>query len=267
MGAGELFAKDLLAGDVAIVTGGGTGIGKAISIALAECGARLVIASRKKENLEQGANDIAEATGREPLALQCDIREPEQVEGMVQSSIDRYGQVDVLVNNAGGQFPQLAEQFSIKGWNTVINNNLNGTWYVTQAVAKRMISRGQGRIVNIVANFSRGMPGIAHTSAARAAVANLARTLSTEWGRYNIRVNCVAPGPIDTHGFASTYHPSVAKAVSHIPIPRFGTPDEVAAAVVFLASRASSWITGATVDVCGGQQNWGDVWAVDTQGG
>ena len=264
MGAGRFFARDLLSGQAVLVTGGGTGIGKAIAIAMAECGARVAIASRKPENLEQGAADIAAATGHTPLTVPCDIREPEAVTAMVARVHAELGCIDILVNNAGGQFPQRAESFTVKGWNTVINNNLNGTWYVTQAVAKHMIADGRGgRVVNVVANYHRGMPGIAHTSAARAAVANLAHTLSVEWARHGIRINNVAPGPIDTYGFAKTYYQGIGAEIGKLPVPRFGTVDEVAAAVLFLASPASDWTTAATLDVSGGQQIWGDMWAID----
>jgi citronellol/citronellal dehydrogenase len=263
MGAGQYFARDLLRDDAVLITGGGTGIGKAIAIAMAECGARVAIASRRPDNLARGSADIAAATGQQPLAIQCDIREPEQVEAMVAHAWQELGRIDVLVNNAGGQFPQRAEQFSIKGWNTVINNNLNGTWYVIQAVGKRMIAQGGGRMVNVIANYHRGMPGIAHTSAARAAVDNLCKTLSVEWSRHNIRINSVAPGPIDTYGFSKTYYEGIGAEIGKLPIPRFGTVDEVAAAVVFLASPASSWTTAATLDVSGGQHVWGDMWAID----
>lgn len=265
MGAGVFFSNDLLAGEVALITGGGTGIGRAITLALVECGASAAIASRKPANLERGKAEILAATSCEPFTVVCDIRIPEQVEAMVEAVIERFGRIDVLVNNAGGQFPQRAEQYSIKGWNTVINNNLNGTWYVTQAVGKRMITQKGGRIVNIIACHHRGMPGIAHTSAARAAVENLSKTLSIEWAPHNIRINNVAPGPIDTRGFTSTYDENVRTVVGAIPIARFGTPEEVAAATVFLASQASSWTTGATLDVSGGQQNWGDIWALPRQ--
>jgi citronellol/citronellal dehydrogenase len=265
MGAGRFFSRDLLAGDAALVTGGGTGIGKAIAIALAECGARVAIASRKPENLKQGAAEIAVVAGAEPITAVCDIRDADAVEGMVADVHRRLGRITVLVNNAGGQFPQRAEDYSVKGWDTVINNNLNGTWYVTQAVGKRMIADGGGRILNVIANHHRGMPGVAHTSAARAAVENLAKSLSIEWGRHGIRINSVAPGPIDTYGFAKTYYGGIGMEMSKLPIPRFGTVEEVAAAAVFLVSPASSWTTGATLDVSGGQQIWGDIWAIDPQ--
>ncbi len=263
VGAGRFFAPDLLRGDVALVTGGGTGIGKAITIALAQCGAQPAITSRKQQNLDAGCAAIETETGTRPFTVPCDIREPDQVEGMVAAVIERFGRIDILVNNAGGQFPQRAEDYTVKGWNTVINNNLNGTWYVTQAVARRMIELRAGRIVNVIANFHRGMPGVAHTSAARAAVDNLAKTLSIEWSRHSIRINSVAPGPIETDGFTRTYYEGIGAGVECFPVPRFGTVEEVAAAVVFLASPAAAWITGATLDVSGGGQFWGDMWAIE----
>jgi citronellol/citronellal dehydrogenase len=265
MGTENFFNPKLLAGQVALVTGGGTGIGKATSIALGQCGASIAIASRKPENLQQGASEIEAACGPKPLAIECDIRDATRVQEMVAQVHSHFGRLDILVNNAGGQFPQRARDYSVKGWDTVINNNLNGTWYVTQAVGRRMINDGGGSIVNIVANFRRGMPGIAHTSAARAAVANLARTLSIEWGPHNIRINSVAPGPIDTYGFSATYYEGIGTHIGDLPIGRFGTPEEVASAVVFLASPASSWITGTMLEVSGGQQNFGDIWAVDPE--
>jgi citronellol/citronellal dehydrogenase len=177
--------------------------------------------------------------------------------------VAEHGRVDVLVNNAGGQFPQRAEHYSVKGWNAVIDNNLNGTWYVTQAVGKRMIAAGGGRIVNVIANHYRGIPGNAHTSAARAAVANLTKSLAIEWGRHGIRINAVAPGPIEASGFTQNYDPAVVERARGLPLARLGTVEEVAAAIVFLASPASSWTTGSTLDVTGGQHLAGETWVLD----
>ena len=263
MRAARFFAPDLLKDDVALVTGGGTGIGKAIATAFAHCGAKVVIASRRAEHLESGAAEVAAVTGVKPLTKICDIREPQQVADLVDFIVSEHGRLDVLVNNAGGQFAQRAELYSTKGWNAVIDTNLSGTWYVTQAVGRRMIAVGGGRIVSVIANHHRGIPGGAHTSAARAAVANLTKTLAVEWGRHGIRLNTVAPGPIESSGFDRTYDPAVIERARSVPLGRLGTVEDVAAAVLFLASPASSWITGATIDVNGGQHLSGDTWIIE----
>jgi citronellol/citronellal dehydrogenase len=203
----RVFAPDLLAGKAALVTGGGTGLGRVIAQTLAEAGADLFLAARRVEVLEQ----------------------------------------------AGGQFPQRARDFKPKGWNAVIETNLTGTWNMTQVFGNRMLDAGGGTITNIIAVVGRGFPGIAHTAAARAGVLELTRTLAYEWGP-KIRLNCVAPGPIETEAFQVTYDPNIAKMFEGIPIPRFGTRQEVANAVVFLASPAASYITGEVLHVAGGQQ-------------
>jgi citronellol/citronellal dehydrogenase len=263
MSAARFFARDLLRDDVAIVTGGGTGIGKATALALVECGATVVIASRGQEHLAAGAAEIAAATGVTPLTSVCDIRRPEQVAALVELVVGRHGRIDVLVNNAGGQFAQRAERYSVNGWSAVIDTNLNGTWHMTQAVGRRMIAAGRGRIVNVIANHWRGLPGNAHTAAARAAVANLTKTLAVEWARHGIRVNAVAPGPIAASGFTQNYERGVVDRAAGLPLGRLGTVDEVAAAIVFLASPAASWTTGTTLAVTGGQHLAGDTWVID----
>ncbi len=263
MRAGRFFANDLMQDDVVVVTGGGTGIGRAIATALIDCGARVVIASRQPTHLEDGVAAIEQATGVKPLSKVCDIRQPDQLEALAEFVVEHHGRVDVLVNNAGGQFAQRAEQYSTNGWNAVINTNLNGTWYATQAFGRRMIAAGSGRIVNVIANHYRGIPGNAHTSAARAGVANLTKTLALEWAEYGIRINAVAPGPIAASGFDSRYDASVVDAAGDLPLGRLGSVEEVASAVVFLASPASAWTTGTTLDVTGGQHLAGEMWVVD----
>jgi citronellol/citronellal dehydrogenase len=266
MGAGRYFATNLLADDVVVITGGGTGIGKATAIAAAECGARVVIASRRQEHLDQGAADIESATGVRPVAVRCDIRQPDQVDALVAAVLAAHGRIDVLVNNAGGQFAQRAERHSKNGWQAVIDTNLNGTWHMTQAAARSMLERGAGRIVNVIANHYRGIPGSAHTSAARAAVANLTKTLAVEWGGRGIRINAVAPGPIASSGFTATYETAVVERARSLPLGRLGTVDEIAAAIIFLASPASAWTTGTTLAVTGGQHLHGETWVVDPDG-
>lgn len=253
MSASRIFRDDLLTGAVALVTGGGTGIGKAIALELGRCGADLAIASRKLEHLGPAAAEIGRETGRRCTFLTCDIREPEAVEAMVAKVEADHGRIDVLVNNAGGQFPAPAESYSVKGWNAVVNNNLTGPWYVTQATARRMIPRRSGRIIFITANYHEGMPGIAHSSAARAGVRNLVRTLAIEWGQYGIRVNAVAPGTIATDAFERVYDAETKRrSLAEQPLGRLGTPEDIAWAVAYLASPAGDFVTGEELVVNGG---------------
>lgn len=255
-----IFAPNLLQGQTAIVTGGGTGIGRGIALEFARLGANVVICSRKLEHLTATAADIR-ACGGESLALQADIRDVDAVSRTVRTVLDRFGRVDVLVNNAGGQFASASARISTNGWNAVINTNLNGTWYMTREVATQwMIPHGGGKIINIVACLWRGMPGLAHTGAARAGVVNLTKSLSIEWAPHNIRVNCIAPGNILTDGWEQAYGPGRAEDIRvQIPLQRFGAPEDIAYAAVFLASPAGDYITGATLAVDGGQQHWGNI--------
>jgi len=260
----SIFAPGLFAGEIALVTGGGTGIGLATARELGSLGAKLVIASRKAENVEAGRKAL-EAAGIEVLALTCDIREPEQVQVLVERALDRYGRIDILVNNAGGQFPSPVETMSTRGFDAVIRNNLNGTFYVTHAVATRaMLPRGRGRIVNVIANIERGFPGMAHTGAARAGVENLTRSLAIEWASRGVRVNAVAPGSnIKSSGTAQYGDEMLEAARRATPLKRLGSPEEVARLIVFLSSFANDYITGATYYIDGGQRLWGDVWPIE----
>jgi len=250
------FAPDLLAGRLALVTGGGTGLGRAIAEGLARAGADLVLAARRMEPLESAAHEIRAATGRDVQARCVNIRDRESVEALAAGVAEARGQVDVLVNNAGGQFPQKARDMKRKGWDAVIDLNLNGTWNMTQVFGSQMLDGRGGSITQIIAVVGRGFPGLAHTAAARAAVLELSRTLAYEWGP-RVRVNCVAPGPVVTAAFADTYDPEVRASRADIPLLRPGTPQEVAHAVVFMASPAASYITGEVLYVAGGQQNYG----------
>ena len=252
----RVFAADLLAGQAALVTGGGTGVGRAIAQALAEAGADLLLAARRVDRLEKAAEEIRAETQRRVEVAEVNIRDRAAVESLGEKARELYGQIDILVNNAGGQFPQRARDFKPKGWNAVIDTNLTGTWYMTQVFGNQMLEGRGGSITQIIAVVGRGFPGIAHSAAARAGVLELSRTLAYEWGP-RVRVNCVAPGPIGTEGLQTTYDPEITRLMENIPIPRLGTPREVAHAVVFMASPAASYITGEVLYVAGGQQNYG----------
>jgi citronellol/citronellal dehydrogenase len=257
-----VFKNGLFHDRVVIVTGGGTGIGRAIARSFGKLGAKVAITSRKEEHLKPTEKQFKDA-GIDCIALKCDIREPDQVEKMVESVLSHYKKIDILVNNAGGQFPAPAENISPKGWSAVINNNLNGTFNVTLTVANKwFIPNRNGKVINIVANMWRGFPGLAHTGAARAGVANLTMTLAVEWAKYRIKVNAVAPGTIATEGLKAYPREVVELQRSVIPLKRFGRPDDVAQLVLFLASPAGDYITGAIIPVDGGERLWSSIWQI-----
>lgn len=241
------YAGDLLVGRKALVTGGGTGLGKAIAAGLGSAGAEVVIAARRADVLEAAAAEIGNLTGGSVDHDVVDIRDLDQVAALA----DRHGDVDILVNNAGGQFPQKARDFSPKGWRSVVDLNLNGTWNMTQAFGNRMLDADGGTICQIVATVGRGIPGIAHSAAARAGVIELTRTVAFEWGP-KVRLNCVAPGQFRTEASDNTYEPGVGDGYVHQPLPRLGHVNEVAHAVTFLVSPASAFITGQVLFVDGG---------------
>ncbi|HZS35219.1 MAG TPA: SDR family oxidoreductase [Polyangia bacterium] len=255
------FRAGLFQGQVALVTGGGTGIGRAVAIELLELGAKVAIASRKPEHLEPALAELRKVG--DAAAFECDIREPASVEKCVSGVLERFGRIDVLVNNAGGQFPSPATALTTKGWDAVIRNNLNGTFYMTREVATRaLIPAERGAVVNVIANIARGFPGMAHTGAARAGVDNLTKSLAVEWSQFDVRVNAVAPGIIRSSGTAQ-YPPELLEAsIARTPQRRPGTVEETAHAIVYLASPAAAFITGATLYIDGGQSLWGDNWPI-----
>ncbi len=250
------FAADLLAGRTALVTGGGSGLGSAIAEAFSSVGAHVVIAARRRERLESAAAEIEQRTGNAVAVDVVDIRDRTTIEALAERH-----QVDVLVNNAGGQFPQKARDYSPNGWASVIDLNLNGTWAMTQVFGNQMLDAGGGAIVQVVAIVGRGLPGIAHTAAARAGVVELTRTLAYEWGP-SVRVNCVAPGAFRTEGWQSTYDDEVGSDMSGVPMPYPGRPSDVANAVVFLASPAAAYVTGVCLPVDGGHVLHGPISAL-----
>ena len=258
----SIFRPGLFDQRVAIVTGGGSGIGLAITRMLGELGAKVAIASRKQERLDTARAELARH-GVDVFATTCDIRETDQVARLVDDVTKELGPIDLLVNNAGGQFPTPAESLSTKGWDAVIRNNLNGTFYMTHSVAtKSMIPRRKGRIVNVIANIARGFPGMIHTGAARAGVENMTKTLAVEWAQYDIQVNAVAPGIIRSSG-VDQYPPELVEmSRQRTPAKRLGTVDEVAGVVCFLASDAAAFVTGETWYLDGGAHLWGDTWLI-----
>lgn len=262
-----IFRPGLFEGQVAIITGGGSGIGLAIAHSLGELGAKIAICGRKLEKLEAAKTEL-EARGIAVHAGTCDIRDAEAVAAYVDSVKSALGEASVLVNNAGGQFPTTADSLAPKGWEAVIRNNLNGTFYMTQAVAVRhMIPKRRGRIVNVIANVARGFPGMVHTGAARAGVENMTKTLAVEWAEHNLQVNAVAPGVIKTSG-TDQYPPELLE-MSRVrtPMKRIGTAEEVAELIVYLASDAAWFVTGETWYIDGGAHLWGDNWIIqDGQG-
>ena len=254
-----MFQPDLFKNKVVLVTGGGSGIGQAIARQFLQAGAVVHIASRKKERVDKAALELA-AFG-EVHAWPLDIREPEQIVALMTGIAEKSGQLDILINNAGGQFPSPAIDISQKGWLAVVNTNLNGTWFVTQAAATRFFfPQNQGVVVNIVLNNYRGFPGMAHSAAARAAVSNLTQTLAVEWADKGIRINCIAPGIIQSSGL-DNYPPEMTADVARtIPMKRLGTVDEVAALALFLSSPMGAYMTGDTIYMDGGARLWGDMW-------
>jgi len=255
----QLFRDGLLNGQVAIVSGGGTGIGRAIALELASLGAAVTVCGRRPEPLQE---TVALQPDGRIVAIVCDIREEDQVRTLVDSVYDRHGRIDLLVNNAGGQFLAPAEAITPKGFRTVIRLNVEGTWLMTHAVATRaMIPAGAGKVVSITLSPHQGQPGMAHSAAARAAVENLMRTLSIEWARHGIVLNAIASGQVGTDTFMTKYPQPIVDAVADtIPLGRIGTVDEIAWLVAYLASPAGDFVSGTVLTVDGARDNNNGRW-------
>jgi peroxisomal 2,4-dienoyl-CoA reductase len=265
----SVFRAGLLDGQVALVTGGGTGIGFGIAELLAGLGAHVVLASRKPENLERAAAQLR-ATGGAVSTVAVDVRDPERVRAMVEQVTNERGRIDLLVNNAAGNFYAPSESLSPNAWKSVVEIDLYGTFFCSQAVVPVMKEQGGGRIVSISMTLHyRGWPQMAHATAAKAGVDALTRTLAVEWAPYGIRINAIAPGPIPTEGVRKAFTPPSNSGVpdvfaaadeamaryakKSIPLQRWGTPRDIANMVAFLASPAGDWITGAILVVDGGE--------------
>jgi citronellol/citronellal dehydrogenase len=270
----KLFKPGLLDGQVAIVSGGGSGLGRASALELAALGARVVVCGRRLEPLEQtpGASDEGRCE-----AISCDIREEEQVDALVGEVLERHGRIDVLVNNAGGQFLTPAEEITPNGFRTVIRLNVEGTWLMTHAVATRAMIGGPdgiprgGKIINVTLSPHHGLPGMAHSSAARAAVENLTRVLSIEWARFGIRLTALAAGHFATETLMTKYpKPVVAGVAGTVPLQRLGTEEEFAWLVAYVASPGGDYLSGAILTIDGARDNWFGAWppgAMSDEGG
>jgi peroxisomal 2,4-dienoyl-CoA reductase len=250
----NIFAEKILSGRVALVTGGGTGITGGVARALAEHGARVTLVSRRLEHLEPAAEKI-NAGGGEAFAVAADVRQPEEVESAIRQTVERFGHLDILVNGAAGNFLCAPEELSPNGFGTVVDIDLKGTFNVCRAGFAELKKNG-GLILNISATLHYGgTPYQLHVSAAKAGVDALTRNLAVEWGRHGIRVNAIAPGPIeDTEGMSRLVPEQVKEKLKRrIPLGRFGRIRDVEQAAVFLCSDAASFINGAVLVVDGGQ--------------
>lgn len=249
----SVFRSDLFAGKVALITGGGTGIGRCIAHELASLGCHVVVSGRRVEPLAAVAAEIAEDDGTcEGLPL--NIRDEDAVDAAVAALVARAGRLDFLVNNAGGQFASDAAAIRPKGWRAVIDTNLNGTWWVTQSAHRHSMAAHGGAIVNVIADMWNGFPGMAHTGAARAAVDNLTKSLAIEWATDGVRVNAVAPGYVLSSGL-SNYPDDMMEMIQSLmaknPAARLGTEAEISSAVTWLLSPGAAYVTGHTVRVDG----------------
>ncbi|MBA3264561.1 MAG: SDR family oxidoreductase [Thermoleophilaceae bacterium] len=260
----QLFQPGLLDGQVAIVSGGGSGLGRASALELAALGAAVVVCGRRGEPLEETA---ARADGGRVEARVCDIREEDQVDGLVDAVLERHGRIDLLVNNAGGQYMTPAEDITPKGFRTVMRLNVEGTWLMTHAVATRAMMDGRdgdpsgGKIVNVTLSPHHGLPGMAHSSAARAAVENLTRVLSIEWARFGIKLTALAAGHFATETLMTKYPKQVVDGVAGtVPLGRLGTEQEFAWLVAYLASPAGDYVSGAILTIDGARDNWFGAW-------
>lgn len=258
----SVFRPELFAGQTIIVTGGGSGLGRCTAHELASLGATVALVGRKIEKLHAVQAEIIAAGGKASIHV-CDIRDEAMVKSMVSAVLAQHGAIHHLVNNAGGQFPALAKNLSLNGWEAVIKNNLTGGFLVSRETYTQWMEAHGGSIVNIIADIWGGMPHMAHSGAARAGMLSFTETVACEWAHAGVRVNAVAPGWIASSGF-DTYSPEVQKEMrgwkKKVPLQRFGTEAEISAAIVFLLSEAASFITGSCIRVDGGVPNARHTW-------
>jgi NAD(P)-dependent dehydrogenase (short-subunit alcohol dehydrogenase family) len=254
----------VFAGQLALVTGGGTGLGLQISRGLCAAGAKVVIASRNEEHHE-GLLEEARREGWQAEAIVLDVREPDQVERAAIELGERCGPLDLLVNNAAGNFLCPAERLSARAWRSVLGIVLDGTFFCSRSFGRGMIERRRGKILNIVATYAwTGMPGVVHSASAKAGVLAMTRTLAVEWARYGLQVNAIAPGPFDSEGAADRLWPEEGmreRIASQIPLGRLATAEEVAGQCLHLLSPESAYINGACLVVDGGLSLGRNMWA------
>jgi citronellol/citronellal dehydrogenase len=247
------FASDLLSGQVALVTGGGTGMGRATAIEMARCGADIVVLGRRAEPIEDCASIIREF-GRKAVAISADIRQPDQIDAAMLRIKDEFGRLDILVNNAGGQFVTPARELNNKGFETVIRNNLIGSWQMTKAVADHFMLEHGGSIVFVTACIRSGLSGFVHTAAARGGVLAMMKTLAFEWAEFGIRLNCVAPGTVKTEGMDHyPIDPEQWLKLNRNVMGHMGDVGDISAAIIFLSSSLGKFVTGEEWYIDGGE--------------
>jgi NAD(P)-dependent dehydrogenase (short-subunit alcohol dehydrogenase family) len=251
-----MLAEGTFAGKVAIVTGGGSGLGRAVALELGRLGAAVVVAGRRLEPLEETIAQI-EDWGGYGHAKPTDVRDPEQVNALIEDAVERFGRVDVLVNNAAGNFVVHAEDLSPNGWRAVVGIVLDGGFLCARAAARRMIEQGGGgAILSVLASYAwTGGPGTVHSAAAKAGLLGMTRTLAVEWARHRIRVNCITPGPAETEGAGAALWPTEedrARVAASVPLGRLGTPEEIAWWGAALCSSYADYITGENLVIDGG---------------
>jgi citronellol/citronellal dehydrogenase len=257
----SIFAPGLLAQCVAVVSGAGTGFGRETALEMARLGATVLGCGRRAEPLSETAA-LAEGLPGSFEQETLDIRDEEAVDRLFEGVKERHGRLDVLVNNAGGQFLSPAEAITPKGFRTVIDLNVQGTWLMTHAAATKLfIPQREGRVISVTLSPHNGMPGMVHSGAARAAVENMMRTLSVEWARFNIKLCALAAGQFGTETMRTKYPQQMVERVHRtIPLGRLGKPEEIAWLIAYLASPAGDFFSGAVITLDGARDNWYGPW-------
>ena len=261
----SIFRPDLFKDQIIIVTGGGSGIGRATAHELAALGAHVIIASRRLTKLERVRDEI-QAAGGKASCYQVNLRDEDTIVNLIRQVLADHGRIDGLVNNAGGQYLSPAEQITSKGFDAVIETNLRGTFLMCREVYNQWMNAHGGTIVNMLMENWRGFPGMAHSAAARAGVENLTKTLAVEWARSGVRINAVAPGLIESSGLAhygEAARPLIEQVVRDIPAKRMGTESEVASVITFLLSPAAAYISGETIKIDGASSLWRKTWEIE----